>query len=116
MESGTQQERKVRAARNESLFRSVNEKLETLNEAFESVTKTFAIACECADATCVEMIHIEPDEYRAVRADPRRFAVRPAHVLRDVETVVSESARYLVVEKTGTAGETAEAEAETEAG
>ena len=107
MES-TQEEREVRAARNQALFRAVNENLKTLNDAFLSVSETFAIACECADRNCVDMIHIPPAEYDAVRAEPRHFAVRPGHVVAEVEFVVRETEHYLVVEKTNTAAEIAE--------
>ena len=108
MEDDVQHEREVRAARNQSLFRSVNEKLKDLNDAFTVVTETFVIACECADRNCTEMITIRPGEYEAVRANPRHFAVLPAHVVRDVETVVSQADEYVVVEKLAVAGETAE--------
>ena len=108
MESSSQQEREVRAARNQALFRAINERLEALNEAVASVTETFTIACECADTTCIEMIDIDPNEYQAMRAQPRHFAVRPGHVYPEVEAVVSESEQFVVVEKIGTAGEVAE--------
>ena len=109
MGSSSHDEREVRAARNQSLFRAVNEKLRTLNVAFALVTETFTIACECADTDCFEMIEIHPHDYLAVRAEPRHFAVRPGHVYADVEVVVRESEEYVVVEKIGTAAEVAEA-------
>jgi hypothetical protein len=108
MESSSEQEREVRAARNQSLFRAVNEKLEAMNEAFVQFTETFTIACECADLTCVEMLELNPDEYQAVRAEPRHFAVLPGHIYPEVEVVVCESEGYVVVEKIGTAAEVAE--------
>jgi hypothetical protein len=108
MESTKQQEREVRAARNQALFRAVNERLTALNEQYASVTETFTVACECADALCVEMIDIRPDDYLAVRDEPRHFVVLPAHVRGDVETVVRESEGYDVVEKLATAAEVAE--------
>jgi hypothetical protein len=108
MEPGTQDEREVRAARNQALFRAINEKLRALNETFATVTERFTIACECADTGCVEMIDIHPHEYLAVRAEPRHFVVRPGHIYPDVEDVVSEADGYVVVEKSGTAAEVAE--------
>ena len=108
MESSATEEREVRAARNQSLFRAVNEKLETLNKAFENVTETFTIACECADTYCVQMLEINADEYRVVRAEPRQFVVLSGHVYPDVETVVRESDGYVVVEKLGVAGDVAQ--------
>ncbi len=82
------EEREVRAARNQALFRAVNENMRTLNEAFASVTETFAIACECADAGCIELLKIHPQSYMELRANPRQFAVLRGHVYPDVETVV----------------------------
>ena len=115
MEPATHEEREIRAARNQALFRAVNEKLATLNEAFAEVAGTFAVACECADTTCVEMIDVAPEEYRAVRTHPRRFVVRVGHVYPEVEVVVHESPAYVVVEKVAAAAETAELLAPREA-
>ena len=114
MERATHEEREVRAARNQALFRAVNEKLATLNEAFAQVAGTFAVACECADTSCVEMIEIAPEDYWAIRAESRRFVVRTGHVYPDVEVVVHESSAYVVVEKVAAAAEMAELLAERE--
>jgi hypothetical protein len=103
------EEREVRAARNQSLFRVVNEKLKDLNAAFEDVVGTDAVACECADIECIETVEIAPGDYDAIRANPRHFVVRRGHVYPDVERVVREVDGYTVVEKTGRAGEVAEA-------
>jgi hypothetical protein len=108
MQSSSQQEREVRAARNQSLFRAINKKLETLNDAFDELTESSTISCECADVICVEMLEINPDEYRAVRAEPRHFVVLAGHVYPEVETVVRESDGYVVVEKIGAGGDMAE--------
>jgi hypothetical protein len=114
MESSSDNEREVRAARNQTLFRAVNEKLGEVNEAFESVTGKLTIACECADLICVEMIDIRRDEYEAVRATPRHFVVLAGHIYPDVEKVVREWDGYVVVEKIGEAGKEAENLAELE--
>jgi hypothetical protein len=99
MDQKTQDDREVRAARNQSLFRAVNEKLRELNEAFSTVTETYAIACECADTTCVETLQIAMDDYLEVRKDPNRFVVLTAHVIPDVEQTVAQNDGYSVVEK-----------------
>ena len=114
MEPNASDEREARAARNESLFRVVNEKLVAMNEALANVSETFVIACECADTTCIEMLDIRPDDYLSVRAEPRWFIVLPGHVVADVERVIREADGYVVVEKIGTAGEVAEAADPTE--
>lgn len=108
MGPGSEQEREVRAARNQAVFRAVNEKLETLNDAFAKLTGSLTIACECADVNCLEMLEIEPEEYQAVRAEPRHFVVVQGHVDPKIETVVHRFDGYVVAEKTGTAGEVAE--------
>jgi hypothetical protein len=116
MESPATQDRQVRAARNESLFRALNEKLSDMNQALSSVSETFVIACECADTTCVEMLDIGPGEYAAVRENPRRFIVLPGHVYAEVEIVTSKDTTYVVVEKIETAAVMAEEAAASDEG
>ncbi|MGH3079684.1 MAG: hypothetical protein ACRDNH_00920 [Gaiellaceae bacterium] len=99
MESATQHDREVRAARNQALFRAVNEKRPELNQAFSVVTETYAIACECLDTTCVATLHISMQDYVDVRAHPSRFVVLTDHVYLDVERIVGAQDGYVVVEK-----------------
>lgn len=108
MDPATDHEREIRAARNQSLFRAVNEKLSGLSAALESAGETFVVACECADTSCLEMLEIAPQEYIAVRESPRRFVVLTGHIYPDVERVVDEGAQYVVVEKLAEAGAAAE--------
>jgi hypothetical protein len=109
METENQRDRELRAARNQSLFRAVNEKLRELNEAFSDVSETYAIACECADVSCVETLSVQMDEYLAVREHSRRFVVLSEHVFPDVERVVSSTDGYVVVEKAAAASAVTEA-------
>ena len=103
--------RDERAARNEDVFRDVNERLEGLAKAFERIAGIeSAFTCECADLHCLEHIALAVDEYEAVRRHPNRFVVLPGHVYADVEIVVSENDRFVVVDKTGVAAEIARAE------
>lgn len=107
MELAPDQAREVRAGRNQAVFRAVNEKMAALNAAFAEAVGTFSIACECDDLLCVELIEIAPEDYWAVRAEPRRFVVCVDHVDPDVEVVVQQSPGYAVAEKFAAAGETA---------
>ena len=112
VEMGTdshRQEREVRAARNQALFRAVNEKMRKLNDDVASPTGNFTIACECADTSCLEMIEMIPGDYLAMRSEPRHFVVLPGHVLTEVETVVRKGDSYVVVAKVETAAKVAEA-------
>jgi hypothetical protein len=96
-----------RAARNEALFRRVNERVEEVNQAFESILGDADFFCECADVECMEKIRMTLGEYEDVRAESTHFAVKPGHVLPEDERVVDERVGYIVVEKIGRAGERA---------
>ena len=86
-----------RIARNEAIFRLVNEDIEDLATGAE-VAK-FDIVCECGSAGCVEMISVTREAYEAVRADPERFFVKHGHVFPEIESVVAEQEAYLIVDK-----------------
>ncbi len=105
----TAQDRHERAARNQSLFREVNEKIEAVSR---DETSTFHVfSCECADTGCTESISLTLEEYEHIRDTSTHFLVRPGHVYSDVERVVEtdgEGARYELVEKLGEAGELAD--------
>jgi hypothetical protein len=107
-EPSTQHEREVRAARNQALFRAVNEQIKNMNEALAPLVGSFAISCECADTDCIETLELSPEEYEAIRAEPRQFAVLPGHIYPDVEDVVRESNGFVVVEKIAQAAVVAE--------
>jgi hypothetical protein len=97
----------VEAARHQTLFREVNERLRTLNEAFESVMRDSEFICECANTNCMEHVILTISEYEAVRRVPTRFVVLPGHVFPEVERVAEEHDGYFVVEKFGEAGKAA---------
>jgi hypothetical protein len=96
-----------RAARNEALFREVNENIARLEERHGTATEP-AYVCECANAGCAEQIVIDPKTYRRVREEPRLFFVRSGHDDPQLERVVETHDEYLIVEKTGEAGKIAE--------
>ena len=96
----------VQAARDQSLFREVNERLREMNEAFESLTRDSEFICECANRDCVEHVLMTLAEYEEIRANPTHFLVLPDkhHVFPEVEELVKETDNYFVVEKIGDAG------------
>ena len=108
MEGNAVHERELRAARNQSLFRAINEKIIDLSEAFAAFAGDFQISCECADTHCLESLTITPEAYEAIRSRPNRFAVLPGHIVPDVEVVVAEPDGYVVVDKIAAAAELAE--------
>ena len=99
--------REERLAKNEVLFREINERVKDLNDTFRAVTATDEWICECASRTCTEKVQMSVDEYEAIRALGDRFFVAPSdeHFWPDVERVVERNDRYWIVEKIGVAGQ-----------
>ncbi len=98
-----------RVGLNESLFRQVNEQIESLNHRFGADLPSLTVICECADGDCTERIEIGISAYEQVRDDPHRYIVAPGHVLQEFEAVVEHADGYDVVEKSpGEAAELAE--------
>jgi hypothetical protein len=98
------------AARNEELFRTVNEKIEAVSQTVPATESNMEFLCECDDTDCVEKVSLTRAEYDAVRAVPTHFVVLPEHVDPAVEhTVVRSNERFAVVEKQGAAARDAKA-------
>jgi rubredoxin len=87
------------SARNQLLFREVNERIADLTRDW-SETGVSLFICECSDPACAEALEITPAEYEQVRADGARFVVLRGHEQPEVERVVDGCSRFLVVEKT----------------
>jgi hypothetical protein len=90
--------REERVARNEASAREINERIEESYDSHRLDTSTNMV-CECGLADCDVFLQITKAEYEDVRSDPRRFAIVRAHLVADVEDVVSENDRFVVVEK-----------------
>ena len=98
-----------RVGLNESIFRQVNEQIESLNRDFGADDRTMTVICECAFGDCTDRLEIEVSTYEAVRADPRRFIIVSGHALPEFEKVVDGGDGYEIVEKDdGPAAELAE--------
>jgi hypothetical protein len=103
-------ESEERLARNEAIFREINERTRSLQERFgpeDPTTSYEEFLCECGDQLCVERVRLTVGEYESVRAEPRQFVVRPGHSVPRVERVARENDRYVVVVKLGDAAEAA---------
>ncbi len=104
----TVEERERKAAHNQALMREVNERISEVATAPAAGDEDLVdFLCECYDSECIETLTVAVAEYEAVRENPRRFPVKRGHVLPDVEQTVETHERYVVVEKTGEAGEIA---------
>ena len=104
----TDDEREVRAARNESLFRALNERLEQVREGVSGDDRT-EYFCECAQRDCAAMVELSPHEYEHVRAAGDRFLVVPDHLMPDVERILEKHSTYWIVEKVGVGSYVADA-------
>jgi hypothetical protein len=91
--------RRTRLGVNEGILRTVNERIQEVNDSFATVTDTFEIVCECSDLGCVTQVSITKAAYEHVRADPELFIVAPGHEKPEVERMVEERAAYNVVRK-----------------
>lgn len=88
--------RREHAAKNESVFREVNEHVEA------SAAGTFHLfVCECQDRNCSERVPMTLQEYEAVRADSNSFLIVPGHEVELVDEVTDRAERYFVVRKIG---------------
>jgi hypothetical protein len=95
----TEEQPRAPLPRNE-LFRTANEKLRSLNVAFERFADEHALfVCECARIDCIDHIELAVSRFDGICATPNRFIVIPGHETLDVEHVVVRETTYLVVEK-----------------
>jgi hypothetical protein len=93
--------RQERVARNEALFREVNERIQQLTGDLRAGEGSLTIVCECGDGGCVDRLEVDAPTYERVRADAHRFIVASGHELPDVEDVVEELATCVIVSKRG---------------
>jgi hypothetical protein len=104
-------ENQMRRARNEALFREVNDRIVELETGLGGYDRDDSLligfVCECPREGCNEMLEVTRGQYEAVRDHPRRFLVLPGHEDGDIARVVERHAQFLIVEKIGEAGEVA---------
>jgi hypothetical protein len=84
-----------RLARNQSLFREVNERIERIaggNEVVEFV-------CECSNTECVATVELKLSEYDRIRSNSTWFVIKVDHDISQIERVISQNDGYAVVEK-----------------
>jgi len=102
----------ARRAKNENLFRRINDGIEEVVEHSRTVhSSPVAFVCECSRSDCTTALELTLEEYKGVRHNGHRFLVAPGHADPKVERVVDENQRFVVVEKLGEAGAIAEADA-----
>ena len=93
-----------RAARNEEIFRSINERIEAGAE-LHRISSPEKYHCECDRTDCFEFVEVRPSEYRQILEHRYRFVTSPGHLDPRVEQLVESHDSYWVVEKIGEARE-----------
>jgi hypothetical protein len=87
-----------RLARNEAVYRDVNEQIDSLNTLGAGMPR-FPIVCECAGESCSETMLVDHAFYESVRAHSERFIVTSPHFRPEVDEVVEDHGGMLVVAK-----------------
>jgi|SRR3954447_6047253 hypothetical protein len=97
------EDRQERLAKNELLFRALNENINGLASEL-SGEAPFEFICECATSGCFERLSLTLAEYERVRQDGTHFVLADGHEDIEIEQVVGHLREYVVVEKDGVAG------------
>ena len=95
-------ERFERQARNEALFREVNERIAEIGEQAQAWSPDGIVEfmCECGEeGGCGERVRVPLDVYERVRQQDDRFVVRPGHETLEIEHAVEWTDDYVVVDK-----------------
>jgi hypothetical protein len=87
-----------RAARNESVFRDANERIEQRLGELSLSDDRSPFLCECENPLCTRPVRLTAEEYEAVRAHPDRFVIATDHTVDDAD-VVTRSDGFQVVQK-----------------
>jgi hypothetical protein len=95
-----------RLAGNEVVFRDVNEGIVRGQWPGEPGAPV-GFRCECARLGCNTLLGLTLAEYEHVRAGARRFVMLAGHEMPELERVIERLGQYVVVEKTGEAGDEA---------
>jgi hypothetical protein len=96
--------REQRLARNEVLFREVNERIEQIaNPRGPLDPHVFEFLCECSNLDCTLRLPLTLADYEEIRSHPTWFVVAPGHELPEIEELVARRTEYQVVTKQGDA-------------
>jgi hypothetical protein len=97
------EDQEERLAKNEALFRALNENIRDLASGLRG-REPFEFICECATSGCFERLSLTLEEYERIRQDGTHFLLAKGHEDIAIEQVVARSDGYVVVEKDGVAG------------
>jgi hypothetical protein len=90
--------RAERVAKNEASHRELNEQIE-MSYGSRSEDAYMDVVCECGQRVCDVFLKVTRDEYEKVRADPRQFLIFRDHRDAEIDILVSDFDRFMVVAK-----------------
>jgi hypothetical protein len=99
--------RETRLAKNEVVFREINERVNELAATHGSDEHLYTFFCECSNADCTLQVELTRGAYEEVRAHGARFLIAVGHELPEIERVVAQNEGYWVVQKEDAAAELA---------
>lgn len=99
--------RETRLAKNEVVFREINERVSELAANHGPDEHVYTFFCECSNADCTLQIELTRKSYEDVRAHGNRFLIATGHELPEIERVVERNDGWWIVEKENEAGELA---------
>ena len=97
------EDQEERLAKNEALFRALNENIRGLASGLHG-QEPFEFICECSTVGCFERLSLTLTEYERVRQDGTHFLLAEGHEDIEIEQVIARHDGYVVVEKDGVAG------------
>jgi hypothetical protein len=100
--------REQRLARNENLFREINERVREIAAVHGADLHLYEFYCECSNTDCTLRVELHLRDYERVRERGDRFLIAPGHNLPDIEEIVERNDGWWVIQKEGPAGELAE--------
>ncbi len=92
--------REERVVKTEELYRRLNVAIAQLLDDGDG-----SFLCECGNPLCNEPVELAREDLEELHREPGRYAVVPGHDIPDLETVVAERGRYVVVQKRRTQGD-----------
>jgi hypothetical protein len=88
--------RAERVAKNEASHRELNEAIEVSYES-RPEDAYMDVVCECGQGDCAVFLKVTRDEYEGVRADSRHFLILRDHRNAEIDVLVSDFDRFMVV-------------------
>jgi hypothetical protein len=101
--------REERLAKNEIIFRDVNERIKDAADGADPVdARDLGFLCECSNVDCTMRLRVSLADYERARSDASQFIVALGHELPEIEHVVFVGDGFQIVSKEGSAALLAE--------